>query len=54
MLSINCKINFILNWPENCVISVATGGGAFAVNNRKLYIPILTLSNKNNSSLIVS
>ena len=42
--AINCEINLILTWSENCVISSATGATKFAITDKKLYVPIVTLS----------
>ena len=33
---INCQINLILTWSENCVSSFATGPTKFAVTDTKL------------------
>ena len=43
---INCKINSILSWSEDCVISSATGKTDFAIIYTKLYFPVLILSLK--------
>ena len=32
---INCEINLILTWSENCVISSATGKAKFAITDTK-------------------
>ena len=69
---INCEINLILTWSENCVLTSkatrdavpAQGGNpaVAAVNNPanatikitevKLYVPIVTLSTKNDKALL--
>ena len=51
---INCKINLILTWSENCVISSATADQAttFAITDTKLYVPIETLSIDDNAKLL--
>ena len=41
---IDCEINFILTWSENCVISSATGGAKFKITDTKLYVLVVTLS----------
>ena len=44
---ITCKINLHLNWSENCVIvatNVAAPATAFSITNKKLYVPVVTLS----------
>ena len=50
---INCKIHLELNWTKNCVIT--TGNNAnkttFQITSTKLYVPIATLSTKDNVNL---
>ena len=58
---INCKIRLKLNWNNKCVMYGAdTFAGGDSVNNRettfkitstKLYVPIVTLSTKDNVNL---
>ena len=48
---INCKTHFELNWTADCVMSTIAGT-TFKITNTKLYIPIFTLSNKENVKLI--
>ena len=58
---INCKLHLELNWNNNCVMHGAdTYAGGDNVNNRettfkitstKLYVPIVTLSTKDNVNL---
>ena len=58
---INCKIHLELNWNNNCVMYGAdTYAGGDNVNNRettfkitstKLYVPVVTLSTKDNVNL---
>ena len=50
---INCKINFILTWSENCVISntAANEDKTFAVTDAKLYASVGTLSTEDNAKL---
>ena len=40
---INCEINLILTWFEDCVISSANGETKFETKYTKLYVPIVTL-----------
>ena len=47
----NCKINLILIWSENCVISSATGETKFAITDAKLYVPITSFSTQDNAKL---
>ena len=52
---VNCKIDLELTWHKYCMISsVDTAGGqvvSFMITNTKLYIPIVTLSTKDNTNL---
>ena len=49
---INSEVELILTWPKNCVISSATGETKFAITETKLYIPVVTLSTKDNVKLL--
>ena len=49
---INCEINLILTWSENCVISFGTGKTKFAITDTKLYVLVVTLSIKDNVKLL--
>ena len=48
---INCKIHLELNWTKNCVMSNIAGETTFKITNIKLYVPIVTLSTKDNANL---
>ena len=58
---INCKIHLELNWNNNCVMYGAdnyAGGDnannretAFRITSTKLYVPVVTLSTKDNVTL---
>ena len=48
----NCEVNLILTWSKDCVITNSTGGGKFAKTETKLYVPVATLSTKDNEKLI--
>ena len=48
----NWKVNLILTWSENCIISSATGKTKFAITDAKLYVPIVTLSTQDNATLL--
>ena len=58
---INCKIHLELNWNDNCAIYGAdtyAGGDnnnnrktTFQITSTKLYIPVVTLSTKDNQNL---
>ena len=43
----NCKIHLELNWSKNCVMSTIADT-TFKIRNSKLYVPIVTLSSKDN------
>ena len=49
---INCEINLILTWSEDCVISSATEATKFKITDTKLYVPVVTLSTKDNAKLL--
>ena len=52
---INCEINLVLTWSENCVIvstDVANQNVTFAVSDTNLYVPVVTLSTQDNSKLL--
>ena len=52
MSLINCEIILILTWSTNCVIistNVANQNGRFKITVTKLYVPVVTLSTKDNS-----
>ena len=53
---INCKIHLELNWNNNCVMCGAGGNAndretTFKITSTKLYVPIVTLSTKDNVNL---
>ena len=62
---INCEINLILTWSENCVLtSKATRdadpavaainnptNATFKITDTKLYVPVVTLSTENDKRL---
>ena len=47
---INCEINLILTWSENCLNSSATGKTNFAKTDTKLYVSIVTLQDNANAT----
>ena len=49
---INCEVNLILTWSKDCVITDSTGEGKFAITEPKLYVPVVTLSTKDNAKLL--
>ena len=54
MSLINCEINFILTWSQNCVITNAAANQAtvFSITDTKLYFTIVTLSAQVNAKLL--
>ena len=48
---INCEVNLVLTWSIDCVITNSTGEGKFAITETKLYVPVVTLSTKDNEKL---
>ena len=49
---INCEVNLELTWSKDCVITNSTGEGKFAITETKLYVPVVTLSTKDNVKLL--
>ena len=45
---INCEINLILTWSEDCVVSSAAG----KITDTKHYVPVVTLSTQDNTKLL--
>ena len=52
MLLINCKIKLNLTWKQECVLSTDIGNTVFIINDTKLYVPVVTLSKKDNKDFI--
>ena len=50
---VNCKVDLGLTWTKDCLISSANAGNdfLFKITDTKLYVPIVTLSTKDNSNL---
>ena len=47
MTLINCEVNLILTWSENCVIvctNVANQVTPFEIKEKKVYIPVVSSS----------
>ena len=40
-----------MTWSKDCVITNSTGEGEFAITETKLYVPVVTLSTKDNEEL---
>ena len=49
---INCKINLLLTWSENCDIINSASIEAFTITDRNLYLPVVTLSTQGNTKLL--
>ena len=63
---INCEVELILTWSKNCVLAdmatrnaeghnpaiVAPSGATFQLDDMKLYVPVVTLSNENDTKLL--
>ena len=51
---INCEINLILTWSEDCIISSATGATKFKISYTKFYVTLckffVTLSTQDNEN----
>ena len=55
MSLINCEVNLILTWSRNCVIvpsNEADQNATFPITDTKLYVPVVTLSTKDNAKLL--
>ena len=52
---VNCKVDLELTWHKDCVISSANAAAdnvvSFTITDTKLYVPIATLSTKDNTNL---
>ena len=49
---ISCEINLILTWSSTCVIINSTDVRTFKIRDAKLYVPVVTLSTKDNAKLL--
>ena len=45
---INCEVSLTLIWSPNCVVTNSTGEGKFNITDKNLYVPVATLSTKDN------
>ena len=52
MPPINCEVNLILTWSRDCVITNSTGERKFSITETKLYVPVVTLSTRDNTKLL--
>ena len=53
MSLINCKTELSLKWYENCILSSAGTAATFAITDKKLYVPVVTLKIEDNTKLSV-
>ena len=57
MSLINCKIELLLKWIENCILTIYPDANnninkaTFTITDAKLYVPFVTLSSKDNVKL---
>ena len=49
---ITCEVNLILTWSKDSVITNSTSEGKFEITETKLYVPVETLSTKDNEKLL--
>ena len=49
---INCEVTLILTRSSTCVITNCTGQGKFKITDINLYVPVVTLSTKDNEKLL--
>ena len=52
---INCEVELILDWSENCVImstNVVNQNTIFTITKTNLYVPVVTLSTQDNAKLL--
>ena len=49
---INCEVNLILKWSNDCVITNSTGAEKFKITETKLYVLVVTLSTQDNAKLL--
>ena len=52
MRLINCEVSLILTWLSTCAISNSTVEAKFEITDTKLYVPVVTLSTKDNAKLL--
>ena len=51
MSSINCKVELLLKWYENCILSSVETAATFAITDTKFYVPVVTLKTGDNAKL---
>ena len=50
---INCKVELLLTWNKNCILSREDGNSVFALIDTKLYVLIVTLKIEDNAKLSI-
>ena len=48
---INCKVEFLLKWYNNCILSTSGTAATFTITDSKLYVPVVTLITEDNTKL---
>ena len=48
---VNCKVYLELNWTSNSIMTSVAGASTFQITSTKLYVPVVTLSIKDNVNL---
>ena len=46
-----CKVELSLKWDKNCILSSGDGNSFFAITDKTLYVPTVTLSAEDNVKL---
>ena len=49
---ISFEVNLILTWSSTGVITNSAGAGTFAIRDRKLYVPVVTVLTQDNAKLL--
>ena len=49
---INCEVSLMLRWSSTCVINTSNSEAKFEKADTKLYVPVVTLSTKDNGKLL--
>ena len=55
MVLINYETNFIINWFKECFVysnTLTVQATAFAILDKKRYVPVVTLSTQDNAKLL--
>ena len=52
MSLVNSKINLIVTWSSNSVTANSTGEVTFAITDTTIYVPVVTLSTRDNVKLL--